>query len=382
MAEVLKILMADDSVRFHGIYEAAIKEELPASITFAEDGAETLKILRDSPHFDLLILDLNMPRLGGEEALKTIRKNADLDNMPVMILTGETDPATHERLLDLGADDYIEKGLPPELFVARVKAQVRYKMDLDRLAQICIDLDLFSAGVLHDIRNVETTVLSLSHLTLMSLEKDAVLDKDQIVADYNKLEERVEQLGQYAREIINTVREGAEESSCTPCYVENLVKWVKPILLGRERDRGDPIIQIQDQMSPLFADEKFLQLAFLNIMQNAVKYTEAGEIPLIVVSQRPNEDTTVTTCFRDFGIGVLEEDLKKIFDPFVRGLSLGGSKDKQPVTQGFGLGLALVAKVIKSMGGKVWAELPDGAEQKGTVFCVRLPKVPNSWSDT
>lgn len=369
-----RILMVDDVTRYHSLYEMAITDALPAEVLFAVNGIEALEKLQSPLPFDLLILDLNMPKLGGEETLRRIRQDPSFDTMPVIILTGDTDQDTHRRLLDLGADDFVEKGAPPEVFVSRLKAQMRHKVALDRLTRVAVDMDIFAAGVLHDIRNLETNILTVAELTREYLGEDPIGHKDQIVADFASLSSRADSLGRYAAEVIQMVRETRRELVLTPQDPWPFVEWAMKMAAPQRGGKADVKLnwKINGPLASVIADRRFLQLAVLNVVQNAVKYRRPGEDAELVVGQQPGRPEftrlhgpSVVMTFRDKGVGIKQGELRRVFEPFVRG---EGRTKKE---SGFGLGLALVTKVMTAMKGRVWAELPpDGP---GVVMCLELP---------
>lgn len=378
-----RILMVDDVTRYQTLYEMAITDALPAKVFFATNGEEALNRLKDPSPFDLLILDLNMPKLGGEETLRQIRQDPSYDAMPVIILTGETDPATHRRLLELGADDFVEKGAPPEIFVARLKAQIRHKLALDTLSRIAVDMDVFAAGVLHDIRNLETTILAICEITRDALAKDPHAYREQIRQDFTALANKAEALDHYAAEVITMVRESHKPLDLKPQDLQPLVEWAVKI-----SDPNQPEVRLtcsfEGAFAPVLADKHFLQLVLLNLVQNSVKYRHPDRQPHIKVSQycrRAGERQSLAkghdltaplslqsvqvTCLQDNGLGIKDSELRRVFEPFVRG------SDRTKADGGFGLGLALVSKVMTSMGGRIWAE--RCGDEAGTRMCFELP---------
>lgn len=363
-----RILMVDDVVRYHRLYEMAITDAMPATVHFADNGADALKKLQDPQPYDLLVLDLNMPKLNGEDTLREIKKDPAYDNMPVIILTGDPDPMRQKFLLDLGADDFIEKGSPPEIFVARLKAQIRYKLVLDRMTQMAVDMDIFAAGVLHDIRNMETNVLTICELAREYLKTNARKNAPQIISDFGMLQKKLAHLDQYAADIIHMVKETNRTFEPLPTNIESIIRWAANVAAPQKN--GDLTVDIPDSLAPVLADKHFLKLAVLNIISNAVKYRRPEASPHLTVSQRSGSasggETTLITCIRDNGVGIKPGELRKVFDPFVRG------SDRSRKDGGFGLGLSMVAKVVGIMGGKVWAELP--AEGPGTIMCIELPQ--------
>ncbi|MCI0434068.1 MAG: Flp pilus assembly complex ATPase component TadA [Gemmatimonadetes bacterium] len=94
-------------------------------ISEAVDGREALDRLARGHDFSLVVLDLDMPRMRGDEVLGVLRRDKATASMPVVILTGSDHEDTEIQLMDAGADDYIRKPIDPPRFVARVKATLR-----------------------------------------------------------------------------------------------------------------------------------------------------------------------------------------------------------------------------------------------------------------
>jgi len=119
-----RILVADDDPE-NRILARAVLEKNGYEVAEAEDGVAALEHLAARGGVDLLVLDLDMPRLDGSQVLARIRADARTAALPVVILTGEQRRDAELKLMDQGADDYIRKPLEPDLFLARVRAALR-----------------------------------------------------------------------------------------------------------------------------------------------------------------------------------------------------------------------------------------------------------------
>jgi diguanylate cyclase (GGDEF)-like protein len=98
----------------------------------AEDGLEGFKKLLSSP-VDIILCDLEMPRIDGFKFLSMLKARPDLQDVPVIILTGMNDQERKIRGLERGASDYITKPFDPEELVARVKVHLKIKKLQDEL---------------------------------------------------------------------------------------------------------------------------------------------------------------------------------------------------------------------------------------------------------
>ncbi|MBI4499933.1 MAG: Flp pilus assembly complex ATPase component TadA, partial [Gemmatimonadetes bacterium] len=94
-------------------------------ISEAADGVAALERLAEGTEYDLMVLDLDMPKLGGHEVLRRVRASTATAALPVVVLTGADESDAQARVMEEGADDYIRKPLDPARFVARIKAALR-----------------------------------------------------------------------------------------------------------------------------------------------------------------------------------------------------------------------------------------------------------------
>ena len=118
------VLVVDDDGANRMIARALLASE-KFEVTEAKDGQEALEILRTGAVFSLVVLDLDMPRVGGREVLRSLRADVASAGIPAIILTGSSDPELETTLLEEGADDYIRKPFDPRRFLSRVKATMR-----------------------------------------------------------------------------------------------------------------------------------------------------------------------------------------------------------------------------------------------------------------
>ena len=117
------VLIIDDDPLIRRMVRALLEGE-GFTVYEAENGAQGLEMAtRIRP--GLIILDVMMPVLNGYEVLKALRSRLEFVDIPVLMLTAESDQKSELYALELGADDYIRKPFVPQLLVARVKALLR-----------------------------------------------------------------------------------------------------------------------------------------------------------------------------------------------------------------------------------------------------------------
>ncbi len=118
------VLIAEDDAVTRGM-AAALLGSNGFRVSEAADGVEALERIETSRDVALLVLDLDMPRMGGAEVLRHLRSSISTTTLPVVVLTGATDDRTEIGMIEAGADDYVRKPLDPKLFIAHIKAALR-----------------------------------------------------------------------------------------------------------------------------------------------------------------------------------------------------------------------------------------------------------------
>lgn len=116
----LTLLVVDDEPAWVGAL-GAVLGKAGHRIVAAYDGEEALRRFR-ADHVDAVLLDLAMPGLDGAEVCRQIRAESDT---PIIVVSGERDRSSPAELLDLGADDFVHKGVPSTELLARIRAVVR-----------------------------------------------------------------------------------------------------------------------------------------------------------------------------------------------------------------------------------------------------------------
>ena len=118
-------------------------------------------------------------------------------------------------------------------------------------------------------------------------------------------------------------------------------------------------------------DAQKLYQVFLNLLDNAIKYSEAGARVDVAIEE---DDESLTVEVRDTGVGIPQEELAQLFERFYR-----VDKDRSRATGGSGLGLAISKQIVEMHGGDIFVESEVGV---GSTFRVRIPKTPLSRSAT
>jgi len=103
-----KVLIIDDSALIHQMYKMALSRFKCAFVS-AKNGLEGLEQLAKNPDLDLVLLDINMPLMGGLEFLKKVKELGTYNHIPIVIVSTEGHEEDTKRGLELGARSYVTK---------------------------------------------------------------------------------------------------------------------------------------------------------------------------------------------------------------------------------------------------------------------------------
>jgi two-component system, OmpR family, alkaline phosphatase synthesis response regulator PhoP len=119
-----RVLIVEDEHDIAGLIKHALERNASADAEIVGSGDAALRAVTARPP-DLIILDLNLPVLGGLEVCRLLRQRSDARNLPIIMLTARTSESDRVAGLELGADDYVTKPFSLRELTARVKAVLR-----------------------------------------------------------------------------------------------------------------------------------------------------------------------------------------------------------------------------------------------------------------
>jgi two-component system chemotaxis response regulator CheY len=117
---VSEILVVDDSKVMRDMVVACLRAHGELEFTHAASGLEAIEQLSLKP-FDLVVLDLNMPDIGGIEVVEFVRAQDKLKRLPVIVLTTRGDEVSRTRALEVGASQFMTKPFTPETLLSAVR---------------------------------------------------------------------------------------------------------------------------------------------------------------------------------------------------------------------------------------------------------------------
>lgn len=361
------IFVVDDSADNRFLLQALLEDE-GYQITTLESGREMLESIGEALP-DLILLDIMMPEMSGYEATRQLRERTDLPFIPILLVTA------HERSnvvegLDTGADDFIRKPFNADELLARVRALLRLKHSVDAEREITQQRDDFVSRLTHDLR---TPLVAASRM--LTLVTDEAFG--EIPADAKDAITQTVRNNDHLLAMVNTLLEvyryeaGRKETAIAPFNLKRLLEEVvaelKPLaeekhlelkLENLVEDQGD------DRRYTLQGDRLELRRVIVNLIGNALKFTDAGFVQVAFQKIPPHAPTHWCIKVQDTGAGISPADQEEIFAWFRPG------KHRR---SGSGLGLHLSQRIIKAHSGTLTLQSEVG---QGSTFTVEIPIEP------
>jgi len=377
-----RVLVVDDekdvAILFRQMFRREIREGT-FEFTFVANGVEALNALEANPHFDLMLSDIRMPNMDGLVLLSKV--NARYPLIKTVMVTAYGDMENIRRAMNSGAFDFVSKPIQyKDLKVTIVKTldhvrEIRSlhqaKLDKERAqARLVAELrklnrlkDEFLATTSHELKTPLNGMIGL----LESLIEETETGLPNETVQYLSLAlSSGKRLGYLINDILDYSKIKNEELFLYQKPV-NLASLVNVVMTFSQALVGNkPLVlkqNLEASLPKVFADEDRLEQIFFNLVGNAVKFTEEGEVCV----SASLEGERVRVAVSDTGKGIAPQNLERIFEAYQQG-------DLQPEAQaeGSGLGLSITKRLVAMHGGELTVASEVG---KGTVFSFSLRAV-------
>ncbi len=320
---------------------------------------------------DLIILDVMMPGTDGFEACRQLRQDPHLAHIPVLMATALDDEASLERAFEVGATDFVVKPISWPLlghrakFVLRINHVERELREATQLAEAANRAkSVFLTNMSHELRTPLNAIIGFAEvMTGEILGPIADSRYLQYASDiYNS--------GTHLLQLINDMLDlskidaGMMELHEGVVSIDRIIRTSITLVEERALRHGINLKVLTPLSTPsVIGDEVRLKQILINLLSNAVKFTpDEGNIDLIV---ERNIAGGLDFSVRDTGIGMAEEDLPKIEEPFVQ---LDDPMNKRQ--DGTGLGVPLAIAMARLHGGTITYESHLGI---GTTVKLSIP---------
>jgi signal transduction histidine kinase len=402
----VNILIVDDEPKNLAVLESVL-DDPDYRLVRATSGEEALLALM-AEEFAVLILDVRMPGMSGFEVAQLVKDRKKTARLPIIFLTAYYNEDGH--ILEgygTGAVDFLHKPVQPTVLRSKVAVFAElYKKGRElaaanrmllgevaerrraeaRLSELAESLDRRVTERTRDLQDSEARLLdahrrkdeflaTLAHelrnplaplRSAVELIKHGAVTTDKLEWATGMMERQVRALVRLIDDLmdVSRINQGKIELKREPIALNDVLaealETVRPLI---DEARHELVVLMPDRKVVVDADRTRLAQALLNLLNNAVKYTDAGgRIEVGVLVEKGNAVITI----RDSGIGIAPEHIEEVFQMF--------SQVESALTRsrgGLGIGLSLTRRLVEMHGGSVRAS-SDGLGQ-GSRFLISLP---------
>jgi signal transduction histidine kinase len=367
----------DDAVQPHGVVLVVDDSEANRDVlcrrliragysTIAACGGEQALALIGQQPCDLVLLDIKMPDRDGLDVLRTLRATYTPMELPVIMVTIVDRSTEIVEALTHGANDYVTKPLDLPVVLARIRTQLSLKWasaalrDAKEAAEHATQAKAAClAAVSHELRTPMNGVLgmldALRQTGLTSEQRDYV---DTATHAAGALVRLTDDLLDFSK-----IEAGKVELETIAFDLRQVVEDVTTLFAKRAQSKGLNLVCYiaPDMPERLCGDPTRLRQILTNLLGNAVKFTERGEVVVRVTWQAASPLDVHLRCeVQDTGIGITRESQARLFQAFTQA--------EHSITRkygGTGLGLAITKCLVELMGGCIGVE---SIPTQGTTF--------------
>ena len=408
MAEKITVLYIEDDPGSRLLVERMLTFA-GYEVSVASCGIDGIDMAEREPP-SIILMDMDLPDLSGREVTTRLRSNERFRNIPIVALTAQNQGGDREKAFVAGLTGYLNKpvdidALPSQVayylhggrdtaddlalrkaqtaytqeVVARLESKIRQlettNEELRRLDKV---KDAFIQLTAHELRTPLTLIYGYSRLLQDSAPLKLMRDQiPEVGAFIDGLVESIERMARIINEILTMARiaSGRADLALNTFSLRDLLTRIVRELEATTRQRNLSVqFEAGQWPSNIRADAELIEMAFRNVIGNAIKYTPDGG--LIKLTCRL-DGTQVLVSIHDSGIGIDATEQGSIFERFytANDTQLHSTSKTAFRGGGLGLGLSISRGIIDAHGGKIWVESSGRDELKllGSTFFVQLP---------
>lgn len=373
------ILVVDDNAVIRQIMKMAL-ENGEHQVTLASDGQEAIDLMQAN-FFDLILLDIMMPKMSGFQVLEYMATVPELAAIPVIVVSADSQIDSAIRCIELGAEDYLVKPPSQTLLRTRVNTSLRKKFlydqeqahraEMEQMYEVVKAANAakteFIAMAAHELRNpiaqISTTNHLLSRVGPLNDTQQRLLEK--INFSLERMKALLVDLDDVSRLEVGNLRLKIKQLD-----LQQLIFKIAESFDHDLQERHHALdINIPDDLPLALADRERMIQVLTNLLGNAIKYTpNKGQIYITAVHEKQHH--VIHVAIQDTGLGIQADEQELIFSKFFRSEDSGVRE-----RPGTGLGLYITKELIVKQNGRIWFDSKYG---EGTTFHFTLPIAPEA----
>lgn len=370
--KVKKILIVDDD----GINRSILKRifsKTDYEVKEAVNGKDGLKIAENEKP-NLILLDVNLPDITGYEVCEQLKLNPITEYIPIISMSSyytKNEDWIHG--LECGANEYLLKPIDPHVLLAIVHSMLRVQNTEEKLVTALKEAEdandvksQFLANVSHELKtpiNVIVSALQMTNIIVKDIETQDIKNK---LYKYNgMMKQNSYRLIRLINNLIDITKIDSGFINMTKKNID-IVQVVEDITISVasfvESKQIELVFDTDVEEKITFCDPNKIETIMFNLLSNAIKFTNTnGKITVNIY----DKEEYIIISVKDTGIGIAQEDKKKIFGRF---LQVEDTSHRN--SEGSGIGLSLVKSFVEMHGGKITVESTYG---EGSNFIIKLP---------
>jgi len=369
--EQIRILAGDEDPDFVSSLRARLAEIPSMDITLeaCRRGEYLIPRIYGQP-FDLILIDLALPGLGGVDVLSRLSQTSL--PLPIVTLSEENDSRPAVEAMKRGVLDHVLKKDLAVLdllgFLNRTLTAFKLKRENAELHQIGKMKNDFLATISHELRTPLTTIMGLSELLLSGRLGDL---GGKPLESLHRIHDQSQNLARLINQLLDVQETLIEKTPADlrPLDLCDIVEVpVQALRLIYEKKGVSLSFTPPDVRCTVAGNREFLSKVVEHLLTNALKFTPSGGH--VTVSQKAMPGSSVLLSVQDTGQGIPQELLPFVFEKFFH----ADTRLTRP-TGGLGLGLAWCHHVVSSHGGRIWLESPGVGQ--GTTVNITFPRLKN-----
>ncbi len=365
----VRILVADDDPILREFASMELSDQVVA-VENAADGLDAWQLLTQGK-FDLLLVDLDMPRLNGFELIQRIRDDPVLATLPIVVITGREDMAAIDRAYEVGATSFATKPINWRL----LRYQLRYVLRMGRVeAQIREARDRAEAAsalrgnilklMRHEVHTPMNAILGFSRL--LGADAPAVPTPNEareyaghIAEAGDRLCGTLSDILQFAEMLSGDV--DLYEDDYLPAQIIEGAR----LLVSTALDRPGLALEVSNGVvdARLACDRSKVERALANLLDNAARF--GPQDVHIRLEAKCDDSGAIVFCVVDNGPGIPADIIPSCFEPFQQGDGLLAR-----AREGLGLGLPIARRIAELHGADLSLQSSPG---NGTSVALRFP---------